>query len=76
MAGAHQLSSWTRNIGHRVGIYDPASGELRGQIGAATPGEAPENFNWLHSIAVDSEGSVYAAEVSFCECGKFQRRAT
>ena len=34
---------------------------------------APEHFNWLHSIAVDSEGSVYAAEVSFCECGKFQR---
>ena len=94
--GSHQLQTWTKHIGHRIGIYEvlePAEGDsaqakrqrateaaqtpptlrMVGQIGAATPGEAPEHFNWLHSIAVDSEGSVYVAEVSFCECGKFQK---
>ena len=94
--GSHQLGTWTKNIGHRIGIYDvvhdrapadqrgpsdPTSQpvcpgarlELVGQIGASTPGEAPGQFNWLHSVAVDSEGSIYAAEVSFCECGKFQQ---
>lgn len=41
-------------------------------VGAPTPGEGPEQFNWLHSVAVDSVGDLYAAEVSFCNCGKFQ----
>ena len=39
-----------------------ATGALVGTIGAATPGERPHQFNWLHSVAVDSEGSVYAAD--------------
>ena len=42
-------------------------------LGADGPGERPGQFNWLHSVAVDSEGSVYAAEVnhqvsSACPC--------
>ena len=81
--GAHQLQTWTKNIGHRIGIYErdgarmvpgqPPKLRMVGQIGASTPGEGPSNFNWLHSVAIDSQGSVYAAEVSFCECGKFQQ---
>ena len=47
-------------------------GTILGQIGGEVPGEAPELFNWLHSIAIDSKGDLYAAEVSFCECGKHQ----
>lgn len=68
-----QLHTWTPNIGHRIGIYDPSTGQLLAKIGASTPGERPNQFNWLHSISVDSEGSVYAAEVNFCECGRFQK---
>ncbi|GHJ37953.1 peptidyl-alpha-hydroxyglycine alpha-amidating lyase family protein [Streptomyces sp. TS71-3] len=56
------------NVGHKIQIYDP-SGRRITRFGAALPGEAPDRFNWLHSIAVDSEGSVYAAEVSYVEVG-------
>jgi len=65
------LASWTPNIGHRIGIYTP-SGERIAAIGASTPGERPDQFNWLHSVAVNSKGDIYAAEVSFCECGRLQ----
>jgi uracil-DNA glycosylase len=37
------------------------------------PGEHPDQFNWIHSIAVDSTGALYVAEVSFCNCGKHQK---
>mmetsp|Transcript_34864 Transcript_34864/g.105084 ORF Transcript_34864/g.105084 Transcript_34864/m.105084 type:complete len:377 (-) Transcript_34864:77-1207(-) len=67
-----ELSTWTRDIGHRVGIYTSAGHRLQ-TIGAPLPGERPDQFNWLHGVAVDSKGDLYAAEVSFCECGKHQR---
>jgi hypothetical protein len=91
--GMNDLTKWTKNIGHRVGMYKyqeftktvvgstgGASAESTKQselvrtntIGAPLPGERPDQFNWLHSIAIDSKGNVYAAEVSFCECGKYQ----
>ena len=71
--GMNALPTWTKNIGHRVGIYAPkGSGNLVTKIGGAVSGESPELFNWLHSIAIDSRGDFYAAEVSFCECGKHQ----
>ena len=37
--------------------------------GVSFCGEGPDQFNWLHSVSVDSEGSVYAAEVSYVEVG-------
>ncbi|MFC7309544.1 peptidyl-alpha-hydroxyglycine alpha-amidating lyase family protein [Streptomyces monticola] len=55
-------------IGHKIQIYD-LEGRRVTKFGAALPGEAPDQFNWLHSVAVDSEGSVYAAEVSYIEVG-------
>jgi DNA-binding beta-propeller fold protein YncE len=55
-------------LGHRIGIYD-REGRRVTRFGAELPGEGPEQFNWLHSVAVDSEGSVYAAEVSYVEVG-------
>ncbi|MGP3967294.1 peptidyl-alpha-hydroxyglycine alpha-amidating lyase family protein [Streptomyces sp. 6N223] len=55
-------------LGHRIGIYD-LEGRRITRFGAALPGEGPDQFNWLHSVAVDSEGSVYAAEVSYVEVG-------
>ncbi|MCC7371506.1 MAG: peptidylglycine alpha-amidating monooxygenase [Chloroflexi bacterium] len=56
------------NLGHKIQIYN-RKGERITKFGAALPGEAPDQFNWLHSVAVDSEGSVYAAEVSYVEVG-------
>ena len=96
------LATWTKDIGHRVGIYAPGgsgdlleayrtctllptkeggvcclgwvgmAGKLVTKIGGSVSGESPELFNWLHAIAIDSKGDFYAAEVSFCECGKHQ----
>lgn len=59
------------NLGHRVSIYTP-KGELVNRIGAPLPGEAPDQFLWPHSIAVDSRGDIYVAEVSYVEVGARQ----
>ncbi|WP_172381285.1 peptidyl-alpha-hydroxyglycine alpha-amidating lyase family protein [Streptomyces sp. MNP-20] len=55
-------------LGHKVRVYD-RDGRRVTSFGADLPGEAPEQFNWPHSVAVDSEGSVYVAEVSYVEVG-------
>ncbi|EPH46064.1 putative Peptidyl-glycine alpha-amidating monooxygenase [Streptomyces aurantiacus JA 4570] len=55
-------------LGHRIQVYD-REGRFVTRFGADLPGEAPDRFNWPHSVAVDSEGSVYAAEVSYTEEG-------
>ena len=41
----------------------------------SSAGENPSQFCYLHSLAVDSHGDVYAAEVSFVEVGRLQRPA-
>ncbi len=56
------------NLGHRVSIYMP-EGELITRLGAPLPGESPDQFLWPHSIATDSRGDVYVAEVSYVEVG-------
>ena len=56
------------NLGHRVSVYD-RSGRLQSRFGAALPGEGHDQFLWPHSIAVDSHGDVYVAEVSYTEVG-------
>jgi len=57
------------NLGHRVSIYD-LEGELITRIGRALPGEHPDQFLWPHSLAVDSRGDLYVAEVSYAEVGR------
>ena len=69
-AGKHAVA-YLRNLGHRVSIYDPA-GKLVTRIGAPLPGEHPEQFLWPHSVASDSRGDVYVAEVSYAEVGRKQ----
>jgi DNA-binding beta-propeller fold protein YncE len=56
------------NLGHRVSVYNRA-GELLTRFGAPLPGEAWDQFLWPHSIAVDSHGDVYVAEVGYTEVG-------
>ena len=69
--GPPPVNTGVRNLGHRVSIYDPA-GKLVTRIGAPLPGEHPEQFLWPHSVAVDSRGDVYVAEVSYAEVGRKQ----
>lgn len=56
------------NLGHRVSVYN-REGELQARFGAPLPGEGWGHFLWPHSIAVDSRGDVYVAEVSYTEVG-------
>ena len=51
------------DLGLRFEVRPPETDET------PLPGEAPDQFNWLHSVAVDSHGDVYAAEVSYVEVG-------
>jgi len=59
------------NLGHRVSIFSE-TGVLINRIGRDLPGESPDQFLWPHSIAVDSTGSIYVAEVSYVEVGSKQ----
>jgi DNA-binding beta-propeller fold protein YncE len=58
------------NIGHCLGIWNRA-GEQLVRLGAPLPGEAADQFLWPHSVAVDSRGDIYVAEVSYVEVGRF-----
>jgi len=60
------------NLGHRVSIYS-LEGELITRIGRPLPGEAPDQFLWPHSLAVDSHGDIYVAEVSYAEVGRNEK---
>jgi len=51
-------------LGHRVSIFD-LKGSLISQFGDVNEGEGPGQFIAPHGIAVDSQGSIYVAEVSF-----------
>ena len=60
---------WTPNIGNRVVVYreiepDPAELAKMGH-GAERGVDEVDSFVALHSLAVDSTGDVYAAEVSW-----------
>jgi len=59
------------NLGHRVSIWTH-DGKMRNRIGNPMPGEEPDQFLWPHAVAVDSKGSIYVAEVSYVEVGRFQ----
>lgn len=51
-------------LGHRVSIFD-LEGNLVSQFGDKNEGEGPGQFIAPHGIAVDSQGSIYVAEVSY-----------
>ena len=47
--GMYELETWTKNIGHRVGIYESHDKPCKipvGTFGGETPGEHPWQFNW------------------------------
>ncbi len=59
----------TPNIGARVTVHD-SSGERVSQMGGSQPGEDFDQVTFLHSIATDSKGNLFAAEVSYTEIGQ------
>ena len=62
-------TKWTPNIGNVISILSADGTELH-RLGADLPGERPDQFlASLHSIAVNSKGDIYAAEVSFVNGG-------
>jgi DNA-binding beta-propeller fold protein YncE len=69
--GPPPVQAGVPNVGQRVGIYN-LDGELINRLGTGTAGEHPDQFLWPHAVTVDSEGSVYVAEVSFVEVGRHE----
>tara|TARA_B100000519_G_scaffold200551_1_gene213962 strand:+ start:18436 stop:19455 length:1020 start_codon:yes stop_codon:yes gene_type:complete len=59
------------NVGNRIGIYDRYGNRIN-RIGSKKFGEHSDGFLWPHSLAIDSMGSIYIAEVSYTEWGKYQ----
>ena len=55
-------------LGRRVTVLDRDLNEVT-RIGNETGGEAPDQFISPHGIAVDGEGSIYVAEVSYTALG-------
>ena len=67
--GPPPVQKGVKNLGHSVGIWND-KGELIERLGSEFPGEKHDQFLWPHSIAVDSKGTIYVAEVSFVEVGR------
>ncbi len=61
-------------LGHRVSIFD-LKGNLVSQFGDKNEGEGPGQFIAPHGIAVDSQGSIYVAEVSYTIRGQHMNPA-
>ena len=59
------------NLGNRLGIYDREGNRIT-RFGSTQIGEEPDQFLWPHSIAIDSKGDIYVAEVSYVEWGMAQ----
>jgi DNA-binding beta-propeller fold protein YncE len=58
------------NIGACITIHD-LTGKRLARLGDICYGEAPGQFIAPHSIAVDSQGSIYVGEVSWTAYGQF-----
>ncbi len=70
-AGAPEVQAGVPNLGLRVVIVNE-KGEKITSFGKGTLGENPDQFIGPHGMAVDSDGSVYVAEVSYTAFGSNQ----
>jgi DNA-binding beta-propeller fold protein YncE len=59
------------NIGARVSGLG-ADGRLVARIGSSFAGERPGEFIAPHGVAIDSQGSLYVADVSFSVRGRYE----
>ncbi len=67
-AGAPPVQAGVKRLGLDVVIYDSEFNEV-GRFGNELGGEGADQFLAPHGMAVDSEGSVYVAEVSYTAYG-------
>ena len=67
-AGAPPVQEGVRRLGQRVVVMDREGNEVT-RFGNELSGEGHDQFIAPHGIAVDSEGSVYIAEVSYTAYG-------
>ncbi len=66
--GGIDSNAMGRDLGPRVSILDTA-GNVLARLGRESYGDAPGRFYSPHSLAVDSNGDIYVAEVSWSEYG-------
>ena len=70
-AGPPPVQEGVRRLGRRVVVIDREGSEVT-RFGNELSGEDHDQFIAPHGIAVDSEGSVYVAEVSYTAFGSLQ----
>lgn len=70
-AGPPPVQEGVRRLGRRVVVMDRSGNEVT-RFGNELGGEGHDQFLAPHGMAVDSEGSVYVAEVSFTAFGSQQ----
>ncbi len=70
-AGAPPVQKGVPNLGLRVVVLDEEGNKIT-WFGDIHKGEGPHQFIAPHGIAVDTDGSVYIAEVSYIEYGSAQ----
>lgn len=59
----------TNTLGHRITILSKF-GKRLARLGSKTQGDGPGEFNAIHGCAVDSNGNLYLAEVSYTMRGR------
>ncbi|MDA0677074.1 MAG: peptidyl-alpha-hydroxyglycine alpha-amidating lyase family protein [Chloroflexi bacterium] len=69
--GPPPVQQGVARLGNRMDVFN-RDGALITHFGAEHYGQEPNQFLWPHSVAVDSHGDVYVAEVSFVEWGRHQ----
>lgn len=67
-AGPPPVQEGVPGLGRRVVVFDRDFNKVTA-FGAGVLGEAPDQFIAPHGIGIDSEGSVYVAEVSYTSHG-------
>jgi len=70
-AAAPPVQAGVPGLGLQVKVLDFDFNEIT-RIGAGILGEQPDRFIAPHGIAIDSEGSVYVAEVAYTAYGSLQ----
>jgi DNA-binding beta-propeller fold protein YncE len=70
-AGPPPVQQGVPRLGQRVTVLDNEFNRIT-HFGADLPGEGPGQFLAPHGIALDSEGSVYVAEVAYTAYGSLQ----
>jgi len=62
--GPPPVQAGVPNLGNNVAVLSSA-GEFVTRFGGSLPGPGPDQFTAPHGIAIDSQGSVYVAEVAW-----------